>query len=826
MKRFLTLALAASIALMSSCSKDDSSGNRRSGEVDFKVRTSLSQDIKTYASHEGGIKNVDPANYDLRYILEVWTKESPKRLAYREVKSTNAFTTSTEMTFEARLLAMDYDFVFWADFVNRESQADKFYNTGNTLGLRDIEMIGTYGLSNDARDAYYAVENIDLTNAGANVANIALQRPFGKIRLIATDAVNGELQDAPLAAKIDYAAATFPGGFDALSGVVTSRTIDVSGVYDSQVSEKQTVSVGGQSIDNCYVLAFDYIFASSQMEAAALNVKCFGDAAATQQIGSKDISAIPVGKNKLTTVIGNLYTYESKVTIYVDGDFEDPEIVQSFIEVETVADVRAALAEGKNSIKVTLPGDGVVVIPAGAASGLVVDLSAGIPAGKTVTFTDEDSGLPYGGTITIVVPEESLGDLIIDLPGTHASLSGNYNSVTATTSATTLVIEKDATINELTVVQGNARILGAVGTLTKGNGYTGIITWAAGDAATFDKAFAQADTILLGAFTLTGDLTVNRPLAIRGSSRTASKIVGRVVCTKDLTLDNLNLSRTASNSTTNLVFFDTDNVNLSILNCDLRLNRTTSTTEFLVRGTKQTSTLTMDNCTVTMQGVSTMIAIYTGAATRINNTFIQALDGTGQPYDVPSLDFRGFYLKNAPSLNLSNSTIKGMKYAYCHESSAAPGITTVAIDNSTLSGWAALYLLDDAKGAIIDVTNSVLEGRNVFKGASNSFSTIHGEQEGYASPAKNYTLTVTDSEIRTYQSDAATAQYAISFKVSTGNNKVYLKGNTRIVQTGEEWPINCVTTQDSWTAGEQTFYTFNVAPTVQGFVTNNEYNEL
>ena len=64
--------------LLSSCQREDM-GATESGEVNFTVTAGIPAGITTYAedafSHQGGAINVDPTQYDLRYILEVYTED-------------------------------------------------------------------------------------------------------------------------------------------------------------------------------------------------------------------------------------------------------------------------------------------------------------------------------------------------------------------------------------------------------------------------------------------------------------------------------------------------------------------------------------------------------------------------------------------------------------------------------------------------------------------------------------------------------------------------------------------------------------------------------
>lgn len=470
MKKFFTWALVFVVALMSSCSQDDFSGGQQTGEVDFTIKTSLPKSISTYSestkgTDKGGASNVDKEKYLLRYICEAWTKENPRRLAWRSEQTVEDFSSAVE--FKARLLAMNYDFVFWADFVDKENPQDKHYKTTNSDGLQDIELITGHGLSDDARDAYYAVQNVNLTQAGANITEVKLQRPFGKIRLVASDKVDGLLTDRPALAKIDYVQTTLPAGFNALTKLTTEKVVNLEETYTS-VPVVEQFTVGGESKD-CYVLSFDYIFASSSTPSVAFNVKSFSDEAGTKLIGNKDISAIPVVANKLTTVIGNLYTFDGKVSISVDDNFMNGEEIVPVVEVESVNLVADAL-KNSSAVKVVqkVSGTTVVSIPnyalpetMNAPAQISLDLSAGIEGEQTLTIEDNQT-TPFTGTIAITVPDDNAGSVTINANKAHVIVYGKYGNIISQTSPTTLVVAKGAVVEKLTVTEGNAKIYGTV----------------------------------------------------------------------------------------------------------------------------------------------------------------------------------------------------------------------------------------------------------------------------------------------------------------------------------------------------------------------------
>ncbi|MDR3236261.1 MAG: right-handed parallel beta-helix repeat-containing protein [Prevotellaceae bacterium] len=480
-------ALLGVIALMFSCSREDTvATGLNEGLVDFTVSTAIPQSIKTYASHNGGATNVDEGTYDLRYILEVWTKETTPRLAYRGYKIVPDNFRDSKVTFSARLLAMQYDFVFWADFVDEgtteaaAATADKYYKTngGESAddiksdpalypGLTAIEIKGAYGISNDARDAFYQkVENVDLT-ATTQIGNVTLTRPFGKYRLIATDTPDGYLSvtDNIKSAKITYTAAagssspiSLPSKFNALTGEAdgTIRT-NVATAFLNAAITIEDATVKDTTYEQALILGFDYIFATDPnvaQQTVAFNVDLYSDATGSSRIGAtREISNIPIVENKLTTIIGNFFTKNFTYTVSIDDEFDS----------ETVA-----VGVGPNKTIIIDKTSGTVTIPTsyvGVAESVTFILT---DDADDITIADENTGAPYSGTVFIGNPEakRNYDNLTIALPEATVTVYDDVTTLEVSTASNTLVIAKDAVIDALTVNKGNVDIYGTVNTLT------------------------------------------------------------------------------------------------------------------------------------------------------------------------------------------------------------------------------------------------------------------------------------------------------------------------------------------------------------------------
>ena len=508
MKKITTLMLAALALAVTSCQKDETISGKQSGEVDIAIKASLPQTIGTYAaknagSDKGGVNNVDPDSYDLRYIMEVWSTGDSPTMVCRKVMSVSDWSESSSVTFNARLLAKEYDFVFWADFVDAAGNtnaagsepADKHYTT--TGGLNNVTFNGDYAIGDDSRDAYYGKQTVDLTNQGATIGGITLSRPFGKLRLIATDVPENTGTNTPETITIHYGENTFYKAFNALGGAVCGDR--------SQHSE--TLSCTAEAEEGTYLLAYDYILAAD--DATSLSGVTV-DITVNGQTITKKLPTIPVAANKLTTVKGNFYTNEGTLSVNVEDAFSATEIVNVPVErkVSSITNASTAITEAAaapsntgRAVKVIVESSSTsVAIPSSVSAEntpeIILDLStSGIASGQTLTIGDNTGGseTDFAGTISVVVPAENVGNLDIKAPNAHVVINGKYTNVTAKTSSSTLVIEKGTVIENLIVEAGNVEIYGEVNSIAFNNDASKITVYGVAAADALKAAAKQVE---------------------------------------------------------------------------------------------------------------------------------------------------------------------------------------------------------------------------------------------------------------------------------------------------------------------------------------------
>ena len=342
MKKILLSFLAlGGLLFASSCQMNEPDAGTLTGEVDFSITAGIPSGITTYSptdgkafSHLGGINNVT-GDYVLRFILEVYDGDA---VAYEEIKYLDDFS-NPNVTFNPRLLAKEYDFVFWADFVEKPSAegstpTDLYYSTANLSSIEYTQAVKETPtvLTTDLVDAYTAHQQIDLSESSKNV-NVTLTRPFGKIRLLATDNpqnIENQNSNIPVSATIAFTDATVPTTFNARKGEASEPDLSVTGYTFTAVKEPSPVVTGhsdlAQEGNFAYLLGQTYFFESPVSTAYKMTVTVNN---ATEQIGYRELTNIPVSANKLTTVIGNFYTNEGNLEVIVEDKFGNDEEVIS-----------------------------------------------------------------------------------------------------------------------------------------------------------------------------------------------------------------------------------------------------------------------------------------------------------------------------------------------------------------------------------------------------------------------------------------------------------------------------------------------------------------
>ena len=326
----LFFALMALTLTVVSCQKDVDYTGKDAVEISLNVdapEPGTTRGETGMNSGKGAIDNFSDdewATYDLRYMLEIYDVTPGYENLDTPVKErmVQTFDSYQPTTFELRLVPNRvYKFVVWADFVLQGKNTDLHYNTAS---LRNITRIDepSNSVMHECMDAYFIQKDIFVTKGYTD--SFTLKRPFGKIRVIATDI--DEVNIGTTATTVDikfYNHHTFVA-LNALNGRAHTTVEEVN--YSYTISKDAPYTGGYDSEAKNQTLFADYIFAETDTQEVNFTMTVTDQK--ERLIRAHDFNTqIPLQRNHLTTIKGHLLTTATEFSITIDDNFEDPEYV-------------------------------------------------------------------------------------------------------------------------------------------------------------------------------------------------------------------------------------------------------------------------------------------------------------------------------------------------------------------------------------------------------------------------------------------------------------------------------------------------------------------
>ena len=353
-------AIAAMVLGLASCAKDFApDANVAGGEVDYRLSVSAPELAMTRAAENGTNDNqnaldsafggvdyfqgTDWTTVDLRYTLEVYdadkdgnaTSETPVK--DRMVK---VFDKYEQASFDLRLIQnRNYRFVVFADFVKNGAatawtEAEKLTEDGLNHSfpktLKEITLINE-DINEESADAYFAGKLIVPTNASKNEDTIELTRPYAKVRVVATDLAELNNNSTPAKVTVEYSdfnanlfnavTGKFDGKYETKSFTRSYTDPEASAYtagYDAYTEKFVTVK-GEETRFTHKTLFTDYIPASDEQKTIQFQMSVYDE---QQIIKTTNFNTdIPVQRNFLTTIIGNVLTTETEINVTIDDNF-------------------------------------------------------------------------------------------------------------------------------------------------------------------------------------------------------------------------------------------------------------------------------------------------------------------------------------------------------------------------------------------------------------------------------------------------------------------------------------------------------------------------
>lgn len=271
----------------------------------------------------GGVTNVNTEEYDLRYQLAVYRVENGD---YVEAVSPQMKIVDKyePVTYSLRLTPnRNYQVVVWADFVREGETEDLHYNTSDFRNIHVPELPDKYILNDESKDAYFTTVPVSVEE-DAVTEDLVLKRPFAKVRVITTD-WGYENLEMPDNFKVTYYGCKRFVNLDPVLGVSSYDELGDAGLsgFTATIDKaEKDYAQGYDASEGNRTVIVDYLMTDLEeqtpihMTIEALDGETL--------IASHDLSTdIPIQRNWLTTIIGNVLTTGSEFNITIDEGFEN-----------------------------------------------------------------------------------------------------------------------------------------------------------------------------------------------------------------------------------------------------------------------------------------------------------------------------------------------------------------------------------------------------------------------------------------------------------------------------------------------------------------------
>ena len=409
----------AAVLLLASCQRDELQGGSISGEERVVTVTAVmpSDPVEVRS-------NVNPGDGTLanRCLMQVYVvDDSQTPIAYGEPQT--AAVSNLSATFETRLMSgHDYRLVFWADCATAPAAEggefiDKYYNTEQfptKVSLITAEFHG----NQDELDAFFGETSVTADDLAAGPVSVSadLTRPFGQLNIYSTDYADIPVETMkPAAVKI------------AFNDVYTSIDLTTGELSDpADLTYSAAVAPHDTATGH---LTFDYLLATGVEDAIAdftMNFYTTADGN-TPAADPYTFSSIPVRRNYITNVRGNLLTDRTAVTVDVVPAFSnaaDNPIEINLVEAGSTVnmpdeDIVVNIPEGTltSSEEYSISAKSVVLVGEGADAGdnIMESVRMNITAEEGVTVRNlAFTGTRPAGDGNAAVSISTPGDVLIE----------------------------------------------------------------------------------------------------------------------------------------------------------------------------------------------------------------------------------------------------------------------------------------------------------------------------------------------------------------------------------------------------------------------------
>lgn len=306
--------------------------------LDFDTEMSLHKEITYTRGSDSATKDAE-SQHDVRYKINAYRMDN-RRSDNRVADATFSFTKSdiAELDYSAELELYEgtYTFHVWADYVDHENAADKYYDTRDfsEIILADRE---NHSGSNDFREAFRGIATAEVTHKGDNQLTVGMNRPMGKFKFISTDKeflldhVTQKLKEQGKLMSMDYS----PDSKSDLLQSIELAGFSITFRYNvfmpcsfNMFTDRPADSWTGMTFqssmqvenDNELCLGYDYIFVNGSETTLSITVEVHDRSG--ELISSSNPIDVPIVRNKLTLVKGNFLTSKASGGVTINPGYE------------------------------------------------------------------------------------------------------------------------------------------------------------------------------------------------------------------------------------------------------------------------------------------------------------------------------------------------------------------------------------------------------------------------------------------------------------------------------------------------------------------------
>ena len=343
MKKSLLTLLGVGL-LLTSCQSDEPFAPGEGGEKQVTFTLNVPGDLGTRSGasdNNSGVGGFSNGQGSLYYTLVLHANGDTQILKNPTTSNDGKTATFTPTV----VLGREYTITAYASFDDNASINNK----------ADIEAITVSKNFNDeSKDVYFYTTTHNF--AGDNLETLELKRPFGKLRLVATDyKAEGNGNTAIKSVRVKYNNNVFTT-FNAVSGEFsggksyeyTLEGTDYSTSYYAPEKDENG-NVTGQTIFADYIPVNSTGVAPFEITIVYVD----GDEEYTREFNQD----IPVKRNALTTLKGNFFTAGAEIKVEVKDEFEGFDEPINFVSVSTATQLQEAIEGAENGQTIILTDD-------------------------------------------------------------------------------------------------------------------------------------------------------------------------------------------------------------------------------------------------------------------------------------------------------------------------------------------------------------------------------------------------------------------------------------------------------------------------------------